>query len=407
MSAETSKPRANNNSLIWIVVAFALFIAGGFLIAESTPLLFPEQASAQAGQIDDLFKFMLVIGGAIFLLVQGALLYSVIRFRAEPGDRSDGPPVHGNATLELVWTAIPAVIVLVLTIYSYNVWVTTREPQANEMTAQAIGARYAWSFAYEVPASMIPDDVQVSDLSNTVQSQLASRNSFTVNSNELHTYAGQPVRIDLITQDAQHAFWIPAMRIKQDLIPGRVTDIRFTPIEAGSYPIVCAELCGDGHGAMRATIVVHPDEAAYMAWFTETANTVFYPPEDPVERGRQILAAGPYPCAGCHMLGEFGWQGVTGPNLNNVGDRVVTLRTAATGQTPEEYLLRSLYVPGEYLVPGFGNLMPRFQPEDPGAPNYMPVEDAIAITAYLCTETSTGENICDLDNLEVIAEEFR
>jgi cytochrome c oxidase subunit 2 len=407
MSAETPKPTTNNNSLLWIVAAFALFIFGGFVIAEATPLLFPTQASAEATQVDSLFKFMLVIGGAIFLLVQGALLYSVIRFRARPGDRADGPPIHGNATLEVVWTAIPAVIVLVLSIYSYSVWVSTTEAKPNEQTVEGIGRRFAWTFAYDVPASAVPDDVVVADLPPVVQSQLASRGSFTVSSSELHTFVGQPILMALRTEDAQHAFWIPAMRIKQDLLPGRVTNIRFTPIQAGTYPVVCAELCGDGHGAMRATIIVHPDEQTYLTWLNDTASTVFYPPEDPVERGQQILASGVYPCAGCHILDDFGWMGVTGPNQNNVADRVLSNRVPATGQPPEEYLLRSLYFPGEYLVPGFGNLMPRFQPEDPGAPNYMPVDDAVAITAYFCQLTSSGENVCDLENLDAIAEEFR
>ncbi|MBZ0292017.1 MAG: cytochrome c oxidase subunit II [Anaerolineae bacterium] len=403
MSAETNKRPTNNNGYIWIVAAFVLLVFGGFVISEATPLLFPTQGSAESRQVDDLFKFMLVIGGAIFLLVQGLLVYSVIRFRAKPGDTSDGPPIHGNATLELVWTAIPSVIVLVLVIYSYNVWISNTAAKDNEQVVQGIGRRFAWSFTYEVPETAIPDDVSVSDLSPTVQTQLEAKNSFTITSNELHTYVGRPVKVLLNTEDNQHAFWIPAMRIKQDLLAGRTTEARFTPIEAGNYPIVCAELCGDGHGAMRAEIVVHPDEETYLAWFNDTANTVFYPPEDPVERGRQILASGAYPCSGCHTLSDLGWQGVTGPNLNGVGDRADSVRAAATGETPEEYLHRSIYFPSEYLVPGFGALMPQFQPDDPGAPNYMPIEDHIAIVAYLCTQTSTGESVCDLDNLNQIA----
>lgn len=407
MSAETNKPTANTNSYIWIIAAFALMVFGGFIIAEATPLLFPTQASAESRQVDDLFKFMLVIGGAIFLLVQGALVYSVIRFRAKPNDLSDGPPIHGNATLEFVWTAIPSVIVLVLVIYSYDVWVNNMAVKENEQVVEGVGRRFAWNFNYDVPISAVPDDVNVGDLSANVQSQLEARGAFTITSSELHTYVGRPVKIILNTQDNQHAFWVPAMRIKQDLLTGRTTEARFTPIEAGTYPIVCAELCGDGHGAMRAQIIVHPDEETYLAWFNNAANTVFYPPEDPVERGRQLLAGGAYPCSGCHVLTEFGWQGVTGPNLNGVGDRVETVRAGATGETPEDYLSRSLYHPAEYLVPGFGALMPQFQPDSPTAPNYMPVEDKIAIVAYLCTQTSSGESVCDLENLDTLSEQYR
>src|SRR5690349_15851568 len=105
----SNAPGVRSNTIVWIFAAFALIAFGGLVIAEATPALFPVQASAEAPQVDNLFKFMLAIGGAIFLLVQGALVYSVIRFRARPGDTSDGVPLHGNATLEIVWTIIPAV----------------------------------------------------------------------------------------------------------------------------------------------------------------------------------------------------------------------------------------------------------------------------------------------------------
>ncbi len=381
MIAPRNTSPVKGSTVLWIAAGFLLLVFGGLLIAELTPLLFPPQASAQAQQVDDLFKFLLAVGAAIFLLVQGVLVVAVVRFRARRGDRSDGAPMHGNTTLEVVWTLIPAVIVLVITIYSFQVWVNTTAARADEQTVRATGARFVWSFAYNDPV-----------------------NNITINSKELHTYVGQPVRMEMSTDDSQHAFWIPAMRIKQDLLPGRTTEVRFTPTRAGSYPIVCAELCGSGHGQMRATIVVHPDEATYLSWFDDAVNTALNPPADPVERGRALLAAGVYPCSGCHVLDDLGWQGITGPSLNGVGDRA---GRRVPGETAEEYLDRSIYFPGEYLVPGFGNLMPQFQPNDPNAPNYMPPDDHFAIVAYLCTLTASGESACDLDNLERIVSEYR
>ncbi len=373
----------NSSPILWIVAAFALLILGGLIIAEATPLVLPPPASAESEQVDNLFKIMLAIGGAIFLLVQGALVFSVIRFRARAGDRSDGVAMHGNPTLEFIWTAIPAVIVLILSIISFQVWVSITSAKENELVVSSTGARFNWSFSYYV-----------------------EEHDITVNSSILHTYVNQPVKMELQTTDVNHAFYIPAMRIKQDLLPGRVTEIRFTPTLAGDYPVFCAELCGSGHGDMRARIVVHPDEETYLAWFDPEVDRILNPPEDPVERGRQILASGEYPCAGCHMLADLGWTGITGPNQNGLADRVVNNRVSATGETPEEYLVHSLYAPGQYLVPGFGNLMPQFQPDDENAPNYMPVEDMQAIVAYLCTQTATGDNVCDLPNLENIASEY-
>lgn len=396
-------PAVSGNTIVWIFAAFALIVFGGLVIAEATPLLFPTQASAEAPQVDNLFKFMLVIGGAIFLLVQGMLVYSVIRFRARPGDMSDGIPLHGNSTLELVWTIIPALIVLVLSIYSYQVWISTRTIQPDEKKVHAQGARFVWTFTYDVTTDDIPEDVPVEEIPANIQNAIETNGFFTINSNELHTYVGRPLNVELTTADAQHAFWIPAMRIKQDLLAGRTTQIRFTPTKEGTYPIVCAELCGGGHGQMRAAIVVHPDEETYRtAFFEQQVLKVVLPPEDPVLRGEQILASGTYPCAGCHVLTDLGWQGITGPSLNGVGDRAATTRANATGETPEEYLHRSLYHPAEYLVPGFGALMPQFQALDPGAPNYMPEEDNQAIVAYLCTQTGSGESACDLENLQAI-----
>jgi len=232
--------RSNTTSspILWIAAVFVLLVIGGLIIGEAAPLVLPPQGSAESHQVDNLFKIMLVIGGAIFLLVQGMLVFSVIRFRAKPGDNSDGMNMHGNPTLEFVWTLIPAVIVLILSVISFQVWVSITSAKDNEMTVQATGARFSWSFAYEIPEQDV-----------------------TVNSSVLHTYVGQPVRMVLNTADVIHSFYVPAMRIKQDLLSGRETEIRFTPTLAGEYPIFCAELCGSGHGDMRARIVVHPDEA--------------------------------------------------------------------------------------------------------------------------------------------------
>jgi cytochrome c oxidase subunit 2 len=377
--------RSNTTSspILWIAAVFVLLVIGGLIIGEAAPLVLPPQGSAESHQVDNLFKIMLVIGGAIFLLVQGMLVFSVIRFRAKPGDNSDGMNMHGNPTLEFVWTLIPAVIVLILSVISFQVWVSITSAKDNEMTVQATGARFSWSFAYEIPEQDV-----------------------TVNSSVLHTYVGQPVRMVLNTADVIHSFYVPAMRIKQDLLSGRETEIRFTPTLAGEYPIFCAELCGSGHGDMRARIVVHPDEATYLAWFEPEADRVLNPPEDPVERGRQLLATGPYGCAGCHTLDDLGWTGTTGPNQNGLADRVVSARVPATGLTPEEYLERSLYHPAEYLVPGFGALMPAFQPDDPSAANYIAPDEMVAIVSYLCTLSASGESVCDLEHLQELAAEL-
>ena len=384
MNAPGSSNSNNLMTVVWIAVSFALLVVGGLIIAEATPLVLPPQASAEAAQVDELFKIMLALGGAIWLLVQGAIIYSVIRFRAKAGDESDGPAMHGNTTLEFVWTLIPAIAVLILSIISFQVWVNITAARDNEQLVQARGARFLWSFSYEIPGE-------------------AQR----VNSPVLHTWVGQPVALSLQTADVNHSFWVPAMRIKQDLLTGRRVEARFTPVLAGEFPVVCAELCGSGHGDMSSSIVVHENEEQFLAWFDEEVFRIMNPPDDPAEGGELLMTsggvAGLYACAGCHTLEALGWDSITGPNLDGVAERA---GGRVPGMETERYLLHSLYFPGEYLVPGYDALMPQHQYVDVEEANYMPLDEGLAIVAYLCTLTDDGESACDLDVLPAMMEEM-
>ena len=395
MNLGNLKSNGRSVSMVWIIAGGLAIILGGLLLATLTPALFPTQGSVQAQQVDNLFRFMLVIGGAIFLLVNGVLLFSVLRFRAPKGDLSDGPPVQGNTTLEFIWTLIPAIIVAVLTLYSYQVWTAIRAPQPNEQQVNVIGQQFAWTFNYDISPDSLPEGVAVEQLPEAVRAVYDAGQSVSFSSSQLHTWVGKTVHVILDTEDVNHAFWIPGMRIKQDLLAGRETDIRFTPIEPGVYRIVCAELCGSGHGNMAGSVsadgalqgawlVVHPDEETFLReFFNPEAQSVLFPPEDPVELGRQILASGRYPCATCHTLGSLNWTGNLAPNLNGIGTRAAN---RVGGMTAEEYIHDSIRHPGDYLVAGFPNIMPPFNPE-PDQSNYMPESDLQAIVAFLLTET--------------------
>jgi cytochrome c oxidase subunit 2 len=211
---------------------------------------------------------------------------------------------------------------------------------------------------------------------------------------QLHTWVGQQVNVELETTDVNHAFWIPGMRIKQDLLAGLVTNVRFNPIEPGVYRIVCAELCGGGHGNMAgevtadgdltgAWLIVHADEETYLnEFYYPELMSVLFPPEDPVALGRQVIQN--YPCSGCHVLSDLGWVGVTGPSLDGIGERLQ--RLAATGYPAmTDYLHESIRHPGGYIVPGYNAVMPQFN-DEATEPNYMSEEDLNAIIAYLLTQ---------------------
>jgi cytochrome c oxidase subunit II len=387
---KSSSGGIGGSTIIIVIIVGVLLILGGVIIGTLTPSLFPPQASAEAKPVDDLFHISLVIGGAIFLLVQGLLVFSVWRFRAKPNDASEGAAIHGNTTLEIVWTAIPAVIVFVLTILSWQVLNTLREPNANEVTVQAIGARFNWAFTYAMPLSIMPEQVDVSKLEEAVRKDIEEDNLLSVSSPVLYTYVGQPVVLEMEPRDVIHAFWIPVFRIKQDLIPGRVTTIRFTPTVASGpegYDIQCAELCGANHGIMRAKVIVLDNEQAFNEMMMPMIDSVIHPPVDPVVRGRTQLASNVYPCYTCHVLSDLTeapqpWAGQVGPALNGIADRAASSRSAATGLTPAEYLFQSIHEPAVYLVPGYGALMP---------PNQVGDECKIwDIVAYLATQSETG-----------------
>ncbi|TVR24433.1 MAG: cytochrome c oxidase subunit II [Anaerolineaceae bacterium] len=404
----SNKSSANSPAVIGLIAVITVLLGvGGLVIAQLTPVLFPDQASAEANQIDQLFKVMLGIGGSIFLLVQGVLIYSIIRYRKRQGDNTDGPTVHGNVTLEVVWTAIPAVVVLGLVIYSYQVWVDIQEPKEDELVVHVEARRFGWTFLYE-------DERLTAGNGNGNENSNATR----FPAPDLHVYAGQPVRLVMETEDVIHSFWVPEMRIKQDLLPGRTTEMRITPQlvdgrASDEYPlryrVVCTELCGSGHGAMFTYVYLHEDEESYMQWVDSSVESVLNPPEDPVLNGMRIMASGVYGCQSCHALQDsregmtLSWDAVTGPSLQGIADRA---STRVSGQPAEEYLYESIYDPGAYIVPGYGNIMNQYQFVNPDAAHYLPKPDAEAITAYLCTVSDEftpeelAENpLCDFDNL--------
>jgi cytochrome c oxidase subunit 2 len=222
------------------LVATAIGIAVALLID-----WFPEQASAEASAVDTLYDVLLIVSAPIFVLVMAVAIYSVVKFRARPGDTRDGAPIHGNARLEVVWVTIPTLIVTGLMIYTLFVMDDVESPQPEAMVVDVRAEQFAWSFAY--PSEDGGPPVQTTDLMVPV---------------------GRQVEFRIETEDVLHSFFVPAFRIKQDTVPGRTTVTRATPLEEGAYDIVCTELCGIGHSTMRQTVTVMPEEE-FDAWLTD------------------------------------------------------------------------------------------------------------------------------------------
>ena len=224
------------------VVASATGIALGLLID-----WFPTQASGQAKEIDSLWDVLIVVSVPFFVLVVSVVLYSVLKWRMRPGEEElDGPPIHGSTKLEVLWTAVPAVILVSLVGYAYSVLGNVEEARADAMEVRVVGEQFAWTYFY--PG--------------------AGPGGRELESKQLYLPRGRQVTFKVQSKDVIHDFWVPAFRVKVDAVRGITTSYVVDPTRTGTYPVVCAELCGLGHSAMRSTVhVVEP--ARFATWLTQ------------------------------------------------------------------------------------------------------------------------------------------
>jgi cytochrome c oxidase subunit 2 len=296
--------------------------------------LLPDQATLEAGLVDNLFNVMLIIGTWLWLLITGALAIALLRFRRRRDDTSDAEPVHGNIPLEILWTAIPAVIVLGIGTYSFNIYMLegggadpmdhsahlSQHSQPQQQVALSQGTYLATTVSLIEPSGEANRNEQIQEQVTQDAGTAETRNTdipqkkdapgmgivspglgptpenqgtppdFSVNvtglqfawifnypdsgitSGELHLPVNQEVRLNISANDVIHSFWVPQFRVKQDAIPGRQTELRFTPNKVGTYPINCAELCGAYHGAMNSQVIVQA-QADYDQWVQSQTTT--------------------------------------------------------------------------------------------------------------------------------------
>ena len=265
-------------SAILTLIAGMVLVLLGQWVANDVNWL-PVSASTNAPVYDELFRVLLAIGTMLLVGMTGVVVYSLIRFRRRQGDQQDGPPIEGNLSLELFWTAIPAVVVLFLGIYSYDIY--DRMGGMTDLNAHGMDHRAAelasvrqsepgdderiWGGIARASSTEAVLPVEVTALQFAFVFHYPEQN---ITSGELHVPTGQAVELRLKANDVIHAFWVPEFRIKQDIIPGQPTVLTFTANQTGDYPIVCAELCGPYHGGMRSHVVV--DEPESFATWVET-----------------------------------------------------------------------------------------------------------------------------------------
>ncbi|HEY0417555.1 MAG TPA: cytochrome c oxidase subunit II [Gaiellaceae bacterium] len=298
------------------LVALAV-VAGAIttLVAVLVPWL-PEPASREAGRIDFVYWFTTVIAIVVFATVVAVLAYSILHFRARPDDDSDGPPTHGHTTLEIVWTAIPAVLVTAISIVSAVVLAQNGHAGADPLVVKVKGQQFAWAFTYPNGKSY----------------------------GYLTLPKGRAARLEITATDVIHSFWVPEFSQKQDAVPGQFNPIVVTPTRLGTFPVICTELCGLGHALMRSHVdVVAPDK---FAAFMKNGGASGGPP------GLAVFQQNG--CGSCHTFKPAGTTGKVGPDLDNLA---TAAKRANRGSLPR-FTKESIVDPAAYLEPGFPDAMP-------------------------------------------------
>lgn len=203
----------------------------------------PDQAAVQAERTDSLMWFLVISSGVIFTGVTSFLVYAIWRFRADPDDESDGPPNHGNTKLEIAWTIGPVVLLAVMAVWSSIATTRNEELKADREIIEVRAWQFAWEFTYRDAGFTTGDLVLPKD---------------------------RQVELQMRSSDVIHDLWVPEFRVKMDVVPGITTKLIIDPTREGTYPLICAELCGAGHGIMRSRAIVK-SQADFDAWKQDSA----------------------------------------------------------------------------------------------------------------------------------------
>jgi cytochrome c oxidase subunit II len=227
-------------------------IIGGATVAVALAIdWIPVQASDQAGRVDTLLWFVVWASIVIFTLVTVVVVYCALRFRAKPDDDSDGPPIHGNTRLEIVWTIVPAVLLAIMAVWAYLVLSDNEALASDRLVVEVTAQQFAWEFVNR-EAGIASGDMRVP--------------------------VGRQVELEMRSKDVIHDFYVKEFRVKQDVVPGITTRLIWNPDRVGTYQVICAELCGVGHGVMRGRVIVmEPDD--YETWLAQAKAEVARQPQ--------------------------------------------------------------------------------------------------------------------------------
>ena len=282
---------------------------------------FPQQASAQAAQVDAIYFFMVAVSALFSFLIATLVVVFAIKYRRRHPDEV-GQAIHGSLALELLWTVIPFLIVMVMFVWGAKVFFDLYRPPAGAMEVYVVGKQWMWK-------------VQHMDGQREI--------------NELHIPVGRPVKLIMGSEDVLHSYFIPDFRVKADVIPGRYNVMWFTATKPGTYHLFCAEYCGTKHSGMVGSIIAL-EPRAFQAWLSGGGAS-----ESPVAAGEKLFQD--LTCNTCHLTGSQG----RGPTLTNLFGSPVQLQSGVTVVADEAYIRESIVNPQAKIVAGFQPIMPTFQ----------------------------------------------
>ncbi len=309
-------------SLVLLVVAAVSGCAGPFPQSTFDP------ASSFSGELDSLFGTILGWAVAVFVFVETLLIYTLIRYRARPGQEGEPKHVHGHTVLEIGWTLAPAAILVFIAVPTIRtIFRVDGTPPAGAVEVEIIGHQWWWEYKY--PQYGV------------------------VTANELHLPVGRPAALAMTSADVIHSFWVPRLGGKRDMLQGRTNRLALTPDSVGVFMGQCAEFCGLSHANMRLLVVVE-DSASFEAWITQQTASAVQPDSGSIEATGQALWAGKGICFSCHTIQGVRAFAQVGPDLTHIGSRM-TLAGAVLSNTSEE-LARWLRDPPATKP---GSLMPK------------------------------------------------
>jgi cytochrome c oxidase subunit 2 len=309
--------------------------------------LMPVAASAQAGPIDWMWNLELIAMSFLFALIVVPMFYSLVVFRRRKGDTADAQHIEGNTTLEITWTVLPLVAVLAFAYIGAENLSDTLRADPDAMVVKVTGRQWFWTFEYP------PID------------------GISVASDELHLPAGKQVLLQMTSTDVIHSFWVPEFRVKQDLVPGRITELHITPTLEGNYKVRCAELCGTAHYSMEKPVVI-TSQGDYEAWMSAQIEIARIAASTPEGSGQLLVAANG--CAACHSIN--GAAGI-GPSWFALLNSEVELADGTSVTADDAYITESIKTPQAKIVAGFGTQQ---------MPQYTFTDEQIAnIVAYIKT----------------------